>query len=645
MSTKTTIKRIALVAVSALGFGMLSAVSSTAAITSAPTVTVTNGSAELTAGTTYETSTAALIQVNALATTSADTVSVTVTQKSKPTSGGSVTFSLGLWDTATAGTKVTRGVGAASLVAFSNGAASTVDVPDSVTAFTVASTGYIVSTNNNSITNGYMDATFFLQAESTTAQARVKGDYVYTVVVSYYNNNAYVGSVTKDVTVTINDLATNSLTVAPAKSTSFINDGTGTSATADAVVTAVATASNTTRATITVRTYNASDGAAPESITATLTGSAGLLCDSTGAICGTSLKLAGTGTSNILVRSNGVAGTATINVSTTTITFAPKTVTFYAKSPTTITASVYNPVLQVGTNGSAVAATAVDSNGTNWSGSLYIVASSATDALVGGSATAPVACTYNATYKTHFCPITTKATGTAKFKVVDKTLATTSTYAAADSAATSNEVTVTVSNAAPATVKLAFDKATYQPYERALITVTVLDKDGKTLQGTTYANLFATGGITSTQAFGSASDTLTAVSVATSTANGTDATAGAKTYIVYMPAQGTVTIKATGGTSLAAAGQVAVEASAEVINDSVTAATDAANEATDAANAATDAANAAAEAADAATAAAQDAQAAVAALATQVASLIAGIKAQITSLTNLVIKIQKKVKA
>jgi len=72
---------------------------------------------------------------------------------------------------------------------------------------------------------------------------------------------------------------------------------------------------------------------------------------------------------------------------------------------------------------------------------------------------------------------------------------------------------------------------------------------------------------------------------------------------------------------------------------------DAANEATDAANAATDAANAAAEAADAATAAAQDAQAAVAALASQVADLITGIKAQITALTNLVIKIQKKVKA
>jgi len=98
------------------------------------------------------------------------------------------------------------------------------------------------------------------------------------------------------------------------------------------------------------------------------------------------------------------------------------------------------------------------------------------------------------------------------------------------------------------------------------------------------------------------------------------------------------------GASLAPAGvnSVSVETSAAT---STSDAIDAANEATDAANAATDAANAAAEAADAATAAAQDAQAAVAALATQVASLIAGIKAQITALTNLVIKIQTKVKA
>jgi hypothetical protein len=75
------------------------------------------------------------------------------------------------------------------------------------------------------------------------------------------------------------------------------------------------------------------------------------------------------------------------------------------------------------------------------------------------------------------------------------------------------------------------------------------------------------------------------------------------------------------------------------------AAADAAAEATDAANAATDAANAAAEAADAATAAAQDAADAVAALSTQVSEMVDALKKQITALTNLVIKIQKKVRA
>jgi hypothetical protein len=75
------------------------------------------------------------------------------------------------------------------------------------------------------------------------------------------------------------------------------------------------------------------------------------------------------------------------------------------------------------------------------------------------------------------------------------------------------------------------------------------------------------------------------------------------------------------------------------------AALDASQEAIDAANAATDAANAAAEAADAATAAAQDAADAVAALSTQVSEMVAALRKQITALTNLVIKIQKKVKA
>jgi hypothetical protein len=101
------------------------------------------------------------------------------------------------------------------------------------------------------------------------------------------------------------------------------------------------------------------------------------------------------------------------------------------------------------------------------------------------------------------------------------------------------------------------------------------------------------------------------------------------------------------GSSIAPAGVSAVTVSVNnnAAADSATAAADAAAEATDAANAATDAANAAAEAADAATAAAQDAADAVAALSTQVSEMVDALKKQITALTNLVIKIQKKVKA
>jgi hypothetical protein len=109
---------------------------------------------------------------------------------------------------------------------------------------------------------------------------------------------------------------------------------------------------------------------------------------------------------------------------------------------------------------------------------------------------------------------------------------------------------------------------------------------------------------------------------------------------------GTAILAETGiGASFAPAGVSAVTVAIAAGTDTAQVAADAAAEATDAANAATDAANAAAEAADAATAAAQDAADAVAALSTQVATYISNLRKQITALTNLVIKIQKKVNA
>jgi hypothetical protein len=190
-----------------------------------------------------------------------------------------------------------------------------------------------------------------------------------------------------------------------------------------------------------------------------------------------------------------------------------------------------------------------------------------------------------------------------------------------------------------ATVKLSFDKATYLPGEAATIKVQVLDAAGLPVSGKTHANLFATNGITSNYAFGAGSDVLTATSVTTDTET-------AKSYKVFMPlVENTVTITATGGSSLPVAGQVVVTASAVVSNEAAKAATKASEEAAAAAKAATDAALAASKAADAATLQAQAAVDAVAALSAQVATLIASLRKQITALTNLVIKIQKKVRA
>ncbi len=190
-------------------------------------------------------------------------------------------------------------------------------------------------------------------------------------------------------------------------------------------------------------------------------------------------------------------------------------------------------------------------------------------------------------------------------------------------------------------VALSFDKAEYNPGEKMTVTVTALDSNGAGVADGSR-NLFSAAGITSNVALQGATWTASAA---------VTVVAGKATFTAFAPlVSGPVVISATEGAALDAviAGGTAavVTASTTVLSDGVAqAAADAAAEATDAANAATDAANAAAEAADAATAAAQDAADAVAALSTQVSEMINALKKQITALTNLVIKIQKKVKA
>jgi trimeric autotransporter adhesin len=194
---------------------------------------------------------------------------------------------------------------------------------------------------------------------------------------------------------------------------------------------------------------------------------------------------------------------------------------------------------------------------------------------------------------------------------------------------------------------LTLDKTSAQPGEKVTWTITATDTNGRpTADGTSIA------------LFSSITSNMSVVGLPTGTET---LTGGVSTGSFFAPVSGsgTLQITATHGTAhdTYIAGQKAATAAnttytavkdvveLAIANAAVDAATAAAELAEAAAQDATDAALDATEAATLAGALAQEAVDAVADLSTQVATLIAALKKQITTLTNLVIKIQKKVRA
>jgi len=648
MSTKTTFKRIALVAVAALGLGVLSVAPSSATV-SGLAIAVTNGTSTVGGAGNSDSSTAGTANVTALFDATTDSATVQMVLKSKPSTGADI----GRLYYKETSTTLGNGSVIESVTAVANGAKFT---PVAVSNASLQNTGLAAGANMYRIRTGvagYVGGKFIFQLDSTTAGDRVVGTYTYTLIAKSYSSDAngvstLIATATSDISIVIADSAANTAllggTIDAGRTTAWINSGSTWTSASDSAVSVVSTASSTDVAAIKVSTFNSDGNPTPESVTVTITG-AGVV--GTGGIFGKSLKVLGTdGVTTFTVRSDGTAGVGSIVVATTSKTFAAKTVNFYSKAASTFaTPSVARPVIGTGSVDDVVRVTATDASGNPWTGTAYIYATSAASALIAGSAT-PVACTYDAADVRHECPVSGTSTGTASFKIIDA-----STVALAT--ATSSEVSVRVSTATAASISMAWDKSTYLPGEKATLRVTVLDSAGLTIPTGAITNLYATGAITTNMVVTAVSTTASSNSVSPTVAAANSssdpnnlATAGMVTYIYTMPqTTGTLTATAKGGAGLPLAGQVTVTASAEVTNPSADAATDAANEATDAANAATDAALAAADAADAATAAAQDASDAVAALSATVAKLVASLKAQITSLTNLVIKIQKKVRA
>jgi trimeric autotransporter adhesin len=560
-------KKIALGLAAAMSFGVMSALPTSAAV-NAPTLSIDSATDAVTSGE----SATAVVTLSFISETSADTATVISAMFSQPT-GSAKSATLSLIETSTA---------------------------------SVVIAGNNVSANVNSTVNTptYVTAKFKVTLDAPT----VAGTYDARILTTSPINGP---SVSWTVTVKAADL-----TPAASTTTSILNAGEVTTATADASVYAPKATSTDAAAVIVVTPKNAAGGSATESILATVSG-AGMIGYGSNA---TSISAQGRALvipsgNHIGVFADGTAGVSTITLTTLTGTvLATEKVTFYGDIAS-IVATTVKSVIATGANVSTVKAVAYDAAGVTV-GAGTLNAFSSNTAIVSDSGTAATIVNGEALFT-----LTGVNAGGVAVTVKSGTIA---------------SIAVPVRVESPvAAVKLAFDKSEYLPGEAATITVTPVDAAGLPLSAKTHANLFATGGITSSYAFGTGSDVLTGVSVTTDTST-------VKTFKVFMPLTETeVQISATGGTSLPLAGQVLVSAKAKVTNK----ASDAAKEAAKAATDAVAAAEAATKAADAATLKAQEAVTAVATLSTQVATLIASLKKQLTSLTALVVKIQKKVKA
>jgi len=581
MSTKTTFKRIALVAVAALGLGVLTSVAPASAVAA----------------------TATPFGVSAASNAPADSFAATVALSQSAGANNFVEFAAGI-DGASAVhvVKVTGGTitniltGSSLTVGTLNTAATELTYADgnlytdanAKNAFRVGTptAGTITVVVATRVTaNGVVTDTTLQTFTVTVTAAAVANVYASSTVLGYTGDTSTVtaATTTTDAAWAVNASATAGTATAVGHISVVQNDANAVALTSGWKVITVST---------TIGTLQTTKGTNAGSYVAVTPSSSSAV--------------------GFWVVPSGQAGAGTVTVAVNGVTVKSYAVNFYG-ALTTLTATVVNKQIL----SSVVKTGAVTVIGTDALGNVVPVTPTVTSATTASIASAT--CSTSTLTTASSCDLTAGATAGSSVLTFTSGLITT---------------TATVSAAAkPTAVTLAFDKAEYNPGEAFVLTLTATNAAGVPGDAT-YANLLA-GALATSQSLTTA---LFGASVAL-----VDGKATAKGFMPL--AAGPLTVSGTTGADATTAA-VAVSASTTVLSDGVAqAAADAAAEATDAANAATDAANAAAEAADAATAAAQDAADAVAALSTQVSEMISALKKQITALTNLVIKIQKKVKA
>ena len=612
MSTKTTFKRVALVAVAALGLGMVSVAPSQAApqadsFTSATTSSTGVVNVAQTLNTT----------ISFIADTSSAAMSITPTVLTAPATAGAFAVT-GAKTASTTNTNSAYATGlsvAASATGRVTAAVTLSFTPDKVGTYTLklASAG---GTNNQSITWTVVatDVAGISATDSTVAMNTLNcttAEFIWAYNGCFTGFGSGVYALATDTTTTSATLSNARYKTSGSLIASFVLDQKN-------------GASNTMTSTV---PWTVAITSGPGHIQ--MGGRLATAKSVTESIATTGVdgyQAAGEKKSAYLV-SDGTSGTTVITFTAGGVLIGTRTILVYG-DVATLTATQAKTSYPIALSTAGISVVAKDVNG--------VVVPNAP--IAAASATTTVA-TINT-------PVSTSNAGAAAAFDVTGVAVGTSVVTFTSGTATTTS-TVTVGSTQSATLPtLTFDKAEYAAGELMTITIGAAAADNAAFAAFTAAPVASTNLITVKNPF---------------TGGAVALVSGKATWTAYAPlTAGPIVISATSGTGSAAtsgAGSSAtaatVTASATVLSDGVAqAAADAAAEAIDAANAATDAANAAAEAADAATAAAQDAADAVAALSVQVSEQIAELKSQndalrkqLIALTNLIIKIQKKVKA
>jgi len=471
----------------------------------------------------------------------------------------------------------------------------------------LANTATRVAAMSSSVTTTAKYAVYLATAAGSTDAPTTAGTYVIKLTPAAIGVGPLVGATAQTLTITVTTATTASTTLSAATSTAYMQslavDAAG--AAQDSTIVALSTANGLNAgkvANIWVTGKNAA-GASPaklESVTATITGAGTLGAGALGSAVSTGRSiLIKPNTDYVLVFPDGTTGVGTITLTgqTSGVLLATKTVTFSGTVATKYAASTIastdSSVIAVGfTTSVSVLAQDASSNLVSGlvAGTDYWAFSSDTTVATVSNATT----TYSAT--TGYSVIVTGV----KAGTTQIVFGNASTLAA--STIKSVAAVVRVGTATPSNVTVTTDKASYAPGEKITVTVTILDATGLAVVGAaSYANIFSSTGIVSNVTL-SGTATLPSSGTISSYSN----TSNTKTYTTYAPVSGgAVTLSYTGGTALATANQVA-----KTVSFSVT-----------------------------------DSGAAALAAVTALAVTVASLKTLITTLTNLVLKIQKKVKA